>query len=348
MQIAKAFKTAPMIPHKLQEYGSLVRENLERYLPDREPRHHLYDLVSDYPRRGGKMMRPSVCIATTRAFGGELGDALQTATSIELLHNALLVHDDIQDGSAERRGKPTMHKLHGIPLALNVGSTMALLSLKPLVDNMQNLGPGLTMRILEETRRVAQESAEGQAMELGWCRDNTMDLVDAHYLEMVLKKTCWLAMIYPSRVGALIGSRGRAQVDNLVRFGFFVGAAFQIQDDVLNLIGDHAQYGKELGGDLWEGKRSLILIHLFNECTLAEREAVKDILQTPRDSKTRRQVERLSQLVERYGCVDYARQAAFALAGAAQHEFDLAYGHLPASQDKDFLGGLTRWVFEQN
>ena len=112
---------------------------------------------------------------------------------------------------------------------------------------------------------MARESIEGQAIELGWRRDNALRLGDADYLEMVLKKTCWYTTIYPSRVGALIGTRGDCDLDRFVRFGFFLGAAFQIQDDLLNLEGDPLRYGKELDGDLWEGKRTLMLIHLLRK-----------------------------------------------------------------------------------
>src|SRR5580700_2260923 len=141
---------------------------------------------------------------------------------------------------------------------------LSLLSMRPLLDNRRRLGPWLSLRILEETERMARESAEGQAMELGWRRDNVTGVTEADYLEMVLKKTCWLATIHPSRVGALIGTGGAAPLEPFIRFGFLVGAAFQIQDDLLNLVGDAQAYGKELGGDIREGKRTLMLIHLLD------------------------------------------------------------------------------------
>jgi glycerophosphoryl diester phosphodiesterase len=97
-------------------------------------------------------------------------------------------------------------------------------------------------------------------------------LAESDYLELVLKKTCWLAAIHPLRVGALLALGQAADLDRFVCFGFFLGAAFQIQDDVLNLIGDHEKYGKELGGDLWEGKRTLILIELLKSCSPEERD----------------------------------------------------------------------------
>src|SRR5262245_13333900 len=142
-------RTPQLIPTMLQEYGSLTRASLKEYLPSWEPRRHLYDLVADYPLRGGKMMRPSLFIATASAFGAQLEEALLTAVSIELLHNALLIHDDIEDGSEERRGQPTLHAQYGIPLALNVGDALTLLSLRPLIDNMETIGPRLALRILQ-------------------------------------------------------------------------------------------------------------------------------------------------------------------------------------------------------
>lgn len=335
------------VPNKLKEYGALVRNRLTTYLPAREPRAFLYDLVADYPSRGGKMMRPGICIATARAFGAPLEAAVETATAIELFHNSLLVHDDIQDGSKERRGRPTLHELHGVPLALNAGSTLTLLSLLPLFQNTRTLGPALSARIFSELIRVAQESAEGQALELGWCRNNTVNLTESDYLEMVLKKTCWLATIFPIRVGALIGSDGHAPLDNFFNFGFLLGAAFQIQDDVLNLVGQHRQYGKELSGDLWEGKRSLILIRALSVCDSEERLTAQRILNLPREGRTTKDVAYLERLVHKYECVEHARASALALAGAARHEFERCLGHLPDSPDKRFLYGLCRWVFEQ-
>src|SRR5262245_18109048 len=199
--------TPKLVSETLREYGSITREALKNYLPSGEPQRYLYDLLVDYPQRGGKMMRPSLCIATARAFGARLEDALRTAVAIELLHNALLIHDDIEDESKERRGHPTLHMLHGVPLALNAGDFLSLMSLQPFIENIKAIGPRLSVRVLEESVRMARESAEGQAIELGWRRENASDLQDADYLNMVLKKTCWLATIFPSRVGALIGTR---------------------------------------------------------------------------------------------------------------------------------------------
>lgn len=335
-----------LVPDVLHEYGALTRDALRRCLPSGDPRAYLYDLLSDYPQRGGKMMRSSLCLATTRAFGGSLEDALSSAVSIELLHNALLIHDDIQDGSEQRRGRPALHHLHGIALALNAGDTLSLLSLRPLKENLHRLGPGLAMRILEETERTAWESAEGQALELGWRRDNRMDVSDADYLAMALKKTCWLAAIHPVRVGALIGTCGDIDPEQFVRFGFFLGAAFQIQDDVLNLTSGGG-YGKERDGDLWEGKRTLMLIHTWRESTFQERSRMTLILGVPRERRTAQDVVWIRKQMDRYAAVEFALGVARGLAGAALHEFEHTFDELPDSRDKRFVRGLVAWVLQR-
>lgn len=339
---------ASLVSSVLREYGDATRAVLFNYLPSAEPRRYLYDLLAEYPRRGGRSFRPSLCIATARAFGTPMELALSTAVSIELIHNAMLIHDDIEDESEQRRGKPTMHLAEGVPIAINVGDMLSLLSMRPLLDNRRILGSEMSLRILEETERMARESAEGQAFELGWRRDNVIDLAEADYLLMVLKKTCWLATIHPSRVGALIGSRGVLDLDRCVRFGFFLGAAFQIQDDLLNLEGDAAAYGKELSGDIREGKRTLMLIHLLSHATNDERQRLRAMLDRPREDRPDEDVMWVRDRMDAYGSIGYARQVAHGLAGAAQFEFGELYGNLPDSRDKRFLAALPAWVIERN
>jgi len=337
-----------LVSSVLREYGDATRAVLFQYLPAAEPRRYLYDLAADYPRRGGRGFRPSLCIATARAFGTPMELALRTAVSIEMIHNAMLIHDDVEDESEQRRGKPTMHRAEGVPIAINVGDMLSLLAMRPLLDNRNMLGHDISLRILEETERMARESAEGQAFELGWRRDNVTDVGEADYLLMVLKKTCWLATIHPSRVGALIGARGGMDLDRCIRFGFFLGAAFQIQDDLLNLEGDAKAYGKELGGDIREGKRTLMLIHLLTHATESERWRLCSMLGQSREQRSDQDVIWVRERMDAYGSLDYARQVAHGLAGAAQYEFSQLYGYLPDSRDKHFLGALPAWVIARN
>jgi len=338
--------TPELVPEILAEYGAVVREAMSHSLPSGTPNRYLYDLLADYPQRGGKMMRPCICIATARALGAPIGDSVQSAVAIELLHNALLIHDDIEDESTERRGKPTLHVTHGIPLAINAGDTLTLASLRPLIDNGKILGPGLAGRILEEAMVMAKETAEGQALELGWRKDNQFELDESDYLEMVLKKTCWLATIYPMRVGALIGTRDCIDLDPFIRLGFFIGAAFQIQDDLLNFVAD-ARYGKEMDGDILEGKRTLMLIRLIAKANPQERSKLNKILELERNQKSAEQVSWIRQRMDHYGCIEHARNVAHGMAGAAMHEFSRVFSGVPESRDKQFIHGLVTWVFER-
>ncbi len=337
----------PLVSDVLNEYGELTRQHMQGYLPQDEPRSYLYELLADYPRRGGKMLRSSLCIAMARACGAEIEDAIASAVSIELLHNALLVHDDIEDASDERRGTPTLHALHGIPLAINAGDAMGLLSLRPLKDNIHRLGLATALRIFEETERMAWESTEGQALELGWQRDNRTDLGDEDYLQMALQKTCWLAAIYPMRVGCLIGARGRMALDPLIRLGFFFGAAFQIQDDLLNLDPGPA-YGKELNGDLLEGKRTLMIIHALRHASAAERRKLKTFLGRARSARSATDVAWVRALIERTGAVEHARTVARGLGGAALYEFDEYFKGVRDSRDRRFMRSLLIWVLRRS
>ena len=332
-----------LVEGMLDEYGALARRHMQKYLTTDEPRSYLYELVSDYPRRGGKMLRPSLCIAMTKATGGEVEEALSSAVAIELLHNALLVHDDIQDASDARRGRPTLHALHGVPLALNAGDAMALLSLNPLKANFHQLGFATALKIFDETERVAWESAEGQALELGWQRDKRTDLGDEDYLTMVLKKTCWLTTIHPLRVGCLIGARGKLELDPLIRIGFFFGAAFQIQDDLLNLD-PGPQYGKETDGDLFEGKRTLMIIHALREAGTRDQTFLMEFLGRTRGERTVAEVGRVRDILRRTGALEHAQTVANGLCGAALCEFDRYFATVSKGRDHDFIRNLMVWV----
>lgn len=339
--------TAAEMSAMLETYGTATRGAVKRYLSNDRPAPYLDALVDDYPARGGKMMRPAICIANTRVFGGRIEDAIQCAAAIEILHNGLLIHDDIQDGSELRRGRPTLHALHGIPLAINAGDAMMFAALRPLIDSLRPLGPDVVSKVLDVSGTMARETAEGQALELGWRDCNEMDLDEADYFRMVLKKTAWLGTIWPAQLGLLIGSRGAADPDTVVRFGFFLGAAFQIEDDLRNLSVDPG-YGKEMNGDLFEAKRTLMLIHVRQACSASDRARLDAFLALDRGQRSAGDVHWLAELMARHGSITHAREVAGAMAGAAAHEFALVYGHLPPSADRNFVAGLIPWVFARS
>ena len=330
---------------RLAAYRDLVRPTLLRALEGREPRRYLYGLIAEHLGRAGKGFRPALCLATAQAFGGDVRRAVPSAAALEMLHNAFLVHDDIEDGSESRRNRPTMYVEHGLPLAINTGDAMQALSLRMLRDNVAVLGGALTLRIVDEFDHMLTESIEGQAMELGWIRDNNCDVTEDDYLTLVLKKTCWYSFIHPCRIGALVARGPSFDVTRFDRFGFLLGAAFQIQDDVLNLAGDRETYGKEIGGDLAEGKRTLILAHLFQHVAradAADAAHLRALMGKPRDARGPEDLAWLYDQLGRHGSLAYARAAASALARGAARELELAFADAPESDHKSFL----RWIVD--
>jgi geranylgeranyl diphosphate synthase type II len=339
---------AAQVKKQLSKYSDLTLQAILSYIPSKEPKRYLYDLVTDYPKRGGKGFRPGLCLATCSAFGGKIEYAIRSAAALELFHNAFLVHDDIEDGSEFRRGDPTLHDAYGVGIAVNTGDAMNVLSIGPLMDNLGPLGSGLTRKIFAEIKHMVTESVEGQAIELGWVRDNIRDLVEDDYLLMILKKTCWYTCIHPCRIGAIIATNGLFDPSRFDRFGFYMGAAFQIQDDILNLVGEESKYGKEIGGDIWEGKRTLMLIHLLNNCTSSEKDFLISFLSKPRLKREFKQVVSVYKLMGRYDSIDYARTVSRQLAGAALHEFYSVFGALPDTEDKDLIQNIVLYMIERD
>lgn len=260
----------------LAEARRLAIGEIQRLVPqDHECSAVLYDLMLDYPLRDAKGLRPALCIATSRALGGGLEATLPSAALLELYHNAFLIHDDVEDGSERRRERPTLHHEHGVPVAINVGDAMLALALEPLLGNLRTVGLGKALRIMQTIARMARETAEGQAMELAWIRDARWNLDDDDYFRMVMKKTGWYSFIAPVMIGATIAGVSDDGHTALVEMARELAVAFQIRDDVLNLT---ASYGKESCGDLWEGKRTLILLHMMRSLSAGERAAAQAIL----------------------------------------------------------------------
>lgn len=321
--------------------GEVMRALLSR-IPSSGPP-HLYDLVSEYPRRCGKGLRAALCLAACRALGGSTRQALNSAIAAELFHNAFLIHDDVQDQSLQRRGAPALHRQHGIGIAVNVANATSLLALQCIFENHLGLGREATWLIARETERMMRHSLEGQAIELAWIRDNACDLAPRDYLRMCLKKTSWYSFIYPLRVGA-IAAQGGSDSERFCRFGWYLGAAFQIQDDILNLTGEFARYGKEIGGDLREGKRTLMLIHLLRHCAPRERRALRRVLARPATDRTATELEWIYASMLRYGSISFASRAARQLAGAALLEAITVLRGVPDSPHKRFILQMPLYV----
>jgi geranylgeranyl pyrophosphate synthase/uncharacterized protein with NAD-binding domain and iron-sulfur cluster len=323
---------------RLVWYRERLAETLESGVPTGEPQRHLYGLVQDFLARPGKGLRPGLCLATAGALGGRHEDAFPAAAGLEMLHDAFLVHDDIEDGSDARRGQPTMHRRAGVPLAINTGDAMQALAMRLFRRSGETLGPVGALRILDEVDHMLVETLEGQAIELGWMRDNDLTIGVDDYLRLVLKKTAWYSFIHPLRIGAIVADENDENLDRFDRFGYLLGLAFQVTDDVLNLRGDATRYGKEIDGDLWEGKRTMILSHALGHADRKDGLWMSNFLARPRERRLPREVLRLHEMLERGGSIEWARQAAAAFAGAAAKEFEtVAFADVPPSADLEWL-----------
>jgi len=325
----------------LARYAELTRDAMAPYLAAGEPACYLYDLVRDYPARPGKGIRPALLLATCQAVGGTLRAGLPVAVAVELLHNAFLVHDDIEDGSVRRRGAPTLHRLHGVELAINAGDALAALALQPLRAE-PGLGNRVSRMLLDELSATVRHTTEGQALELGWRRHAVIGLDAADYVRMVAKKTCWYTTVAPLRMGALAGSRSGGRSAALTRFGLHLGLAFQVRDDLLDLDGDAAA-DKDRYADLREGKHTLMLIHLLAESAPKDRARLVEQLTAPRPGSEAWMLD----LMHRHGSLDFARDFAAGVSAAAYDAFDEAFRGLPESEHLDFLRRVIPYMVDR-
>jgi geranylgeranyl diphosphate synthase type II len=263
---------------------------------------------------------------------------------------------------------------------------MLSMSLQPLLDNVERVGLGPALRILRAIARMTRQTVEGQAIELDWVRSNVWRLTDADYLAMVELKTSWYSFITPLQAGAIAAGAHAEQLAPLESLGRHLGAAFQITDDLLNLRGDPQDYGKEIGGDLWEGKRTLMLLHAMRNALPDEQANAVRILgcrrpgtgpQWPLDDlldslvtagdlspagqrklrerldgalddppKSLDDIRWLYQLMHRLSSLDYARRVAADQANEAAAVL-ATLAWFPASHHREVLTDLVDYVHER-
>ena len=323
----------------------LVVDEILRLVPNKRPRRDLYDLMRDYVQRPGKGLRPTLVIATCLALGGRIDDGVRAAAALEMFHNGFLVHDDIADESTHRRGLPTLHEAHGIGLAVNAGDAMHLFAVDMTLSNLATLGLARTLGLIHEILHMCRETVEGQAIELGWIRRNVVPRRDADYSLMSTKKTGWYTCISPCRIGAVAaGVTEPALLDRFNEAFRLIGIAFQIQDDILNLIGDTELYGKEALGDLLEGKRTVMMMHLFRSSPPEVVRRMTEINGTPRIGKPFAMAEEMLAAMHQAGSIAHGSALALELArkGVRRFERDLAF--IPDNAGKGVLRQVANYV----
>lgn len=342
----------------LDECRAAVLHELQMMLPpDSSHTGGLYKLMLEYPLRHGKALRPALSIAVCRACGGYPAAILPTAAVLELYHNAFLVHDDVEDQSDMRRSEPTLFRKYGTPIAVNVGDGMLAMAIQPLLDNIERVGLGKALKILQIVSRMARETAEGQMIELDWVRAANWMHGNGDYIRLVYKKSAWYTFIAPIMAGAVAAGLSDTEVSRLGRITIPLGIAFQIQDDILNISSSEDSYGKDFCGDLWEGKHTLILIHALRCSMPSERSKALAILRRPQtatvrsgeqlNTKSEDEVAFLLEIIERSGSVSYAKMIAQRYANRFKRDLQRTSRSWAPSIHKDFLFELADYTIDR-
>lgn len=208
----------------------------------------------------GKRIRPLLVLLTCLASSGAEGavetwrSALPAAAAVELVHNFSLVHDDIQDNSDKRRGRPTTWVKWGMPMAINVGDALFVLSNQAIVDLKENYPAEIVLKAAEVLHNTCFELTRGQFLDMSYEKRNDLSVED--YWPMISGKTAALLSAC-CQIGSLLGGADDSNQDAYRSFGHYLGLAFQVQDDILGIWGDEAVTGKSAASDLIEGKKSL-------------------------------------------------------------------------------------------
>lgn len=300
-----------------RHHGELEDVIAGPYEPERdaELERYLYGPLRAFSANGGKRVRPLICVLACRAVGGQARLARVSAAAIEQFQAAALIHDDIADEGELRRGKPCVHRVVGEGLAINCGDT-ALVNVFGTVAADERLDAATRVRVLGELHQMSLRTLEGQALDLGWSRDGRWDLDAGDYLRMATLKTAHYSCAVPLAVGAICGGGTDEQIESLRRFGLDAGLAFQIQDDLLNLVGDEQAQGKDFRSDVTEGKRTLAALWALTHAVAVEREQLVSILSAHETDPMRLGVA--VRIMRDCGAIEHAREVARDLAARSK------------------------------
>ena len=324
----------------LRSYADPVGELVNSYIPHGthgDMDRYLYGPLYQYSENAGKRHRPLICYAACLAVGGDPDRATTSAAAIEHFHSAALIHDDIADEAELRRGEPCLHLTEGLGLAINMGD-LALSMVNGPVVNDPLLDDATKVRVISELIAMTCRTVEGQALDLGWARDGRYDITPEDYLTMAVHKTAHYSGAVPLAVGAIVGGATEDQVEALRSYGLDTGLAFQIQDDLLNLVGTDEAKKKDFRSDITEGKRTLVVVHALQNAEPAARERLVEIL-----SSKERDPEVLAEAVaimEGAGSVEYARTYAEELSQNAKTRLVAA---IEPSPYRDLLVSMADW-----
>lgn len=238
--------------HTPEEYLAITNRTLSeiaypQWLPG------LYEPIRYAMSAGGKRVRPTLLLAVNEAFGGEIDQCVWPAAGIEMFHNFTLVHDDVMDHADTRRGRPTVYKKWGLDTAILSGDAMVTMAYKC----MSGCPPMFLPEVIERFGAMTMQVYEGQQLDAEMEHSDRVTFDE--YLRMVMGKTSAL-IAYPCAIGAIIAGAQPADIEAIFNYGISLGIAFQMQDDYLDVYGDPATFGKAIGGDILNDKKTWLYI----------------------------------------------------------------------------------------
>ncbi|HON35933.1 MAG TPA: polyprenyl synthetase family protein [Methanothrix sp.] len=320
-----------MMDKELEERAALVTAAIEELLPVKHPR-GLYEASRHLVDSGGKRLRPSMLLLAAQAAGGE-AQALAlapAAVSIELVHNFTLIHDDIMDNADVRRGRPAVHKIWGQSGAILAGDTLYSKAFQVL--GMTAASPERILAAMNMLSRTCTAICEGQWLDMEF--ESRERVTEQEYMEMIEKKT---GVLYGASagMGAILVGASPEVVGAMDEFGRLTGIGFQLQDDVIDLMTPERVSGKRQGGDLIEGKKTLIMIHAFANDVVVPVFGRKDA--------SEEEISRSISILQESGSIDYARSRAEEMVVRGKRALDV----LPSSPAKETMLELADYMIRR-
>jgi geranylgeranyl diphosphate synthase type II len=271
---------------------------LKKSLKGRKPS-SLYEPGSYILHSEGKRLRPLLVLLSTKAVGGNFNQVYNAAAAVEMLHNFTLVHDDIMDNADKRRGRLTLHKKYNNNTAILVGDSLLSVAYEYLLKDCN----GNSKEVLSAFTQGLVDVCEGQSMDTDFELKKRVTIKE--YLLMISKKTAAMAEMC-CRIGATLGGGTKKQITALSNYGKNLGIAFQIQDDLLDISADEKEFGKTIGGDLREGKKTYLFIKALEKATGEERKQLLKVISNKGIRKT--QVKNFKLLYEKLGVLSDAKK----------------------------------------
>jgi len=316
----------------LRKYSEIADERIRESISDITPE-TLLKASEHLITAGGKKIRPSLALLSAEAVGGEPEDAAGVAAAIELIHTFSLIHDDIMDDDEIRRGEPAVHVLWGEPMAILAGDVLFSKAFEAVIRN------GDSERVKDALAVVVDSCVkicEGQALDMGF--EERLDVTEDEYMEMIYKKTAAL-IAAATKAGAIMGGGSPQEISALEDYGRFIGLAFQIHDDYLDVVSDEESLGKPVGSDIAEGKMTLMVVKALERASDKDRDRLISIL----GSGDEKLVAEAIDIFERYGATEYAHGVALDHVRMAKERLQV----LEESHAREALAMIADFVLER-